>query len=91
MRIGTSAAETYAQRRVAAALTEAGRWANQHPDASARIVARVAKIDLDVIHAEHRTIYGEHMRADDLQPQLDAAFKFGFLSRPVSAAEFLPR
>lgn len=79
-----------AVRRVAAALTEAGRWANQHPDASAPIVARVAKIDIDVIHAEHRTIYGEHMRPDDLQPQLDAAFKYGFLSRQVSAAEFLP-
>jgi len=80
-----------AVRRAAAALTEGGRWANGHQYESAAIVSRVAKIDVDIIRSENRTIYGERMRADDLQPQLDAAFKFGFLSRQVNAAEFLAR
>jgi NitT/TauT family transport system substrate-binding protein len=80
-----------AVRRAAVALTEAGRWANQHQYESAAIVSKVAKIDVDVVRSEKRTLYGEHMRSDDLQPQLDAAFKFGFLSRQVNASEFLPR
>jgi NitT/TauT family transport system substrate-binding protein len=80
-----------AVRRAAVALTDGGRWANQHQYESAAIVSRIAKIDVDVVRSENRTLYGEHMRADDLQPQLDAAFKFGFLSRQVNATEFLPR
>jgi NitT/TauT family transport system substrate-binding protein len=78
-------------RRVAAALTEAGRWANAHQNESAAIVARVSKVDIDVIRSENRTVFGEQLRASDLQPQLDAAFKQGFLTRAVSASEFLPR
>jgi NitT/TauT family transport system substrate-binding protein len=78
-------------RRVAAALTEAAKWANAHHNESAAIVSRIAKIDLDVIHSETRTVYGEQLSAADLQPQLDAAYKVGFLTRAVKAGEFLPR
>jgi len=44
-----------------------------------------------MIHSETRPIFGETMSAADLQPELDAAYKFGFLSRQVSAAELLLR
>ena len=80
-----------AVRRVAAALSEAGRWANAHHNESALIVSRVGKIDLDVIHSETRTVYGDTLSVAELQPQLDAAYKVGFLGRPVKAAEFLSR
>lgn len=76
-------------RRVAAGLTEAAKWANTHHNESATIVARIAKVDIEVIKSESRTVYGEQLRASDLQPQLDAAFKQGFLSRQVNAGEFL--
>ena len=78
-------------RRAASALTEAGRWANAHQAESAAIVARVSKVDIDVILSENRTVFGERLRASDLQPQLDAAFKQGFMPRAVSASEFLPK
>jgi NitT/TauT family transport system substrate-binding protein len=80
-----------AVRKVAAALTDGGKWANAHQNESAAIVARVGKVDIDIIRSENRTVFAEQLRASDLQPQLDAAFKQGFLPRAVSASEFLPK
>jgi len=67
-----------AVRRAALALTEGGRWANQHQFESAAIVSRSPRSTSTSSAAKNRTVYGEHMRADDLQPQLDAAYKFAF-------------
>jgi NitT/TauT family transport system substrate-binding protein len=74
-------------RKVTAALLESARWANTHHEQSAAIVARITKIDIDTIRNETRPPFAEDIRMADLQPQLDAAYKFGFLSRPVSAGE----
>lgn len=76
-------------RKIAAALMEASRWANTHHDESAAIVSRVTKVDVDTIRHEVRPIFGDSMRDADLQVQLDAALKFGYLSRPVTAAALL--
>jgi NitT/TauT family transport system substrate-binding protein len=76
-------------RKVAAALTQAGAWANAHQFDSAAIVARVNKIDVETIRGEIRPVYAEAIRLGDIQPQLDAGYKFGFLTRPVTAAELM--
>lgn len=76
-------------RRTSEVLLETGRWANTHHEETAAIVARITKIDIDTIRSETRPIYGETMNAAALQPELDAAYKFGFLTRPVSAGELL--
>jgi NitT/TauT family transport system substrate-binding protein len=78
-------------KRVAAALTDSAKWANTHHNETALIVSKLTKVDLDVIKSESRPIYGEVLRASDLQPQLDAAFKAGWLSRAVNAGEFIIR
>jgi NitT/TauT family transport system substrate-binding protein len=78
-------------RKVAAALTEAGRWANTHHTETAAIVARITKVDLETIRNGIRPIYGEEIRPAEIQPQLDAALKFGFLSRAVNASELIGR
>jgi NitT/TauT family transport system substrate-binding protein len=76
-------------RKVAAALTEAGAWANAHQSDSAVIVAKVNKIDVDTIRGEVRPVYAETIRLNEIQPQLDAGYKFGFLTRPVTASELM--
>lgn len=76
-------------RKVAAALTAAGAWANAHHFASAAIVSKVNKVDVDTIRAEVRPVYAETLTAAEIQPQLDAGYTFGFLTRPVNADELL--
>ena len=68
-------------------LLESARWANAHHDQTAAIVSKITKIDLETIRNETRPPFAEEIRVQDLQPQLDAAYKYGFLTRPVSAAE----
>jgi NitT/TauT family transport system substrate-binding protein len=76
-------------RKVATALMESGRWANTHHNETAAIVARVTKLDVETIRNESRPIYGEEIRLADIQPHLDAAFKFGFLPRAVNATDVI--
>lgn len=78
-------------RKVAAALTEAGKWANAHHFESAAIVSKVNKVDVDTIRGGVRPLYAEEIRTSEIQPQLDAGLKFGFLTRPVTANELLER
>ena len=78
-------------RKVAAALLEAARWANTHHNESAAIVARVTKVDLDTIRNEVRPVYEEQLSMAEIQPQLDAAVKYGFLTRAVNASELVGR
>ncbi len=78
-------------RKVAAALTEAGKWANAHHFESAAIVSKVNKVDVETIRNEVRPRYAEELKLSDIQPQLDAGFKFGFLTRQMNAAELLAK
>lgn len=55
------------------------------------MLAQVSKIDLETIRHGFRTVYVTDIRASQIQPQLDAALKFGFLTRPVTVAELLGR
>jgi NitT/TauT family transport system substrate-binding protein len=80
-----------AVRRIAGILAEAGKWANSHHFESAAVVAKVTKIDVETIRAEVRPLYAEDIRLAEIQPQLDAGYKFGFLTRPVNASELLGR
>jgi NitT/TauT family transport system substrate-binding protein len=76
-------------RKVAQVLTEAAKWANTHHDESAVIVARTNKVDVNEIRAETRPVYAEEIRSSEIQPQLDAGYKYGFLTRAVSSSELL--
>jgi NitT/TauT family transport system substrate-binding protein len=76
-------------RKIGAALTEAGIWANSHHFASAEVVSRVNRVDVDTIRAEVRPVYAEEIKISEIQPQLDAGYKYGFLTRPVNATELL--
>jgi NitT/TauT family transport system substrate-binding protein len=78
-------------RKVTAALLESARWANAHHDQTAVIVSRITKIPVETIREETRPPFAEEIRPQELQPQLDAAYKYGFLTRQVSAGELFGR
>jgi NitT/TauT family transport system substrate-binding protein len=78
-------------RRVAGALMDAARWANTHHDETAPIVARITKVDVETIRREVRPVYSDALRAAELQPQLDAALKYGYISRAMTANELIGR
>lgn len=78
-------------RRIAQVALDAGRWANAHHEDSAAIISRLSKIDIETIRGETRPMFAEAINVDDLQPQLDLAFKFGFLTKPMQVSEILWR
>jgi ABC-type nitrate/sulfonate/bicarbonate transport system substrate-binding protein len=78
-------------KRFAAAIGEAGRWANSHHDESAATVSTAMKIDPAVVRGMTRITYAGTLRPADLQAELDAGTRFGFLPRPFSANELIER
>lgn len=73
----------------AAAIHETGKWANSHHDEYMAILAKYSQGDLETLKRTIHTTYAESLRAGDLQPQLDVAFKYGMIARPVTAAEMV--
>jgi NitT/TauT family transport system substrate-binding protein len=78
-------------RKIAQVALETGRWLNSHHDESAAIVSRLSKMDIETIRGEVRPMYAETLNPRDLQPQLDIAFKYGFLSSPMQVSDILFR
>ncbi len=87
--------QSFAQRnpeavtRFAAAIYEAAKWANAHRPESAAILVRTAKLDPAVTGSMVRCEYADEMRLTDMQVLLDAAVKYNFLPKPVSASELV--
>jgi NitT/TauT family transport system substrate-binding protein len=67
--------------RFVAVMRDAARWANTHHHESALILAKYTKRTAPDIEAGVRYIYGDHLTSDMLQPQIDAAAKYGWLNR----------
>jgi NitT/TauT family transport system substrate-binding protein len=78
-------------RRFAAAIYEAGRWANRNHNESAVILAEHAKLGADVTRMMMRVTYTDAVRLPEIQSQLDLGAKYGILTRPMVATELLPR
>ena len=81
----TEKAET--ARRFVSAIYATARWANAHQNDSALILAKVTKMDVAQIRGGLRAPYAEAFRAADVQPQLDLARKYGYLTRAVTTDE----
>lgn len=77
--------------RFTRAIYEAQKWANGHQSESAAILAKYAKMDVGLVRSVGRATFAEQMRIAEVQPFLDAAVKYGTISKPVSAADLLIR
>lgn len=77
-------AQTFAE-----VFAKTARWANTHHAESAAILSKFTKVSPDVAARMVRTAYAEHVDLATIQPELDAAVKYGLLKTSVSAADLL--
>jgi hypothetical protein len=59
------------------------------PAESDVILSKYSKISLDVVNAMGRCVYGLDLDPKLLQAPLDVALRYGYLERPVAAAEIM--
>jgi NitT/TauT family transport system substrate-binding protein len=74
-------------RKFRDALMEAGRWANTHPAEASAILLKYTKGT--PTPASHRAVYLKKFRASDLQPLIDATYKYGGLKADFPASDFV--
>jgi len=78
-------------QRFSAALYDIARWSNRHHVETAQILAKYTKLDSGNVNAMIRADFAEALQAGELQPLLDQAAKFKYISRPMTVSEFLIR
>ena len=72
-----------------AAMHETAVWANKHHAESAAILAKYMKVPAAQIAGITRATYGEGLTTDEIQPDIDAAYKYGVLKVPFPAIELI--
>jgi NitT/TauT family transport system substrate-binding protein len=80
-----------AVKRFQTAIYDTARWANVHHDETAAILAKYAKMEPAVIKRMTRASYATSLDAGDLQPPLDAAYKYKIIDAPARASEIITR
>jgi NitT/TauT family transport system substrate-binding protein len=78
-------------RRLAGAIYETARWANQNRDRTAPILAKYSQLELELIRRMRRTPFATSLEPAMLQPILDAAAAYKLIDRPTSAADLIAR
>ena len=86
---GWLAANPALAKRLITAIYTTARWANRHHDASAAILAKYTKIDVDLIRRMRRVSFATSLEPQLIQPVLDTALTYGGLSRHVDASELI--
>ena len=75
--------------KFARAMQQTAIWANTHRTESGDIMAKYDKIDPDLVKLMVRAEFAEELRLADIQPELDAATKFGALAQHVNATDIV--
>jgi NitT/TauT family transport system substrate-binding protein len=76
-------------KKFATAIYQSARWANGHHRESGDILAKYIKIDPAVAARMSRVVYADSLRTSDLKSQLDLAYKYGIIGKPVTSTEIL--
>jgi NitT/TauT family transport system substrate-binding protein len=76
-------------KRLTDAIYTTARWANSHHDASAAILAKYTKIDVNLIRKMARVSFATSLEPQLIQPVLDTALTYGGLTRHVDASELI--
>lgn len=74
-------------KRLVGVIYDTARWANEHHDESAAILAKYSKLSLDRVRGMRRSRYATTLERRLIQPVLDAAFTYKGLPRHVEATE----
>ncbi len=76
-------------KRFSAAILETARWANAHRAETAPILAKRSGLEESLIRSMTRATYGERLVAEQIQPVLDVAVKYGSLKESLKAKDLL--
>jgi NitT/TauT family transport system substrate-binding protein len=76
-------------KRFAAAVREAALYTNSHHDETVPIIAEYAGLDPDVVRKMHRDTNATDLDPREVQPAIDAAYKYKFISKIFDAKELL--
>ncbi len=76
-------------RRFTSAMYETAKWANQHPELTAPILTKYAKIDLDRVRTMRRATYATSFDPNLIKSQLDVAAEFKAIPRAYAADEIM--
>lgn len=76
-------------RRLTGAIYETARWANGHPDATALIVEKHAKLEAAVVRRMTRARYATTLEPQTLQPVVDIAAKYKAVKTPIAATDLI--
>ena len=68
------------------AIYTTARWANAHSDESARILAKHAKMDPEVVRTMDREPYGDIFGPDTY---LELVYKYKYINRPMQTKELI--
>jgi NitT/TauT family transport system substrate-binding protein len=71
------------------AMREAGAWANAHHRESAEILAKYTNNTAAQIDSYTRVTYGDKLPPELIQPNIDAAAKYGVIPKAFRAAEII--
>jgi len=78
-------------RKLARAIYDTARWANEHQSESAAILAKYSKVDVDRVRSMTRVTYATVLDARQLQPVLDVALAYKQLEHRIDANDLILR
>lgn len=81
------AANPEVARRFRTLVYKTAIWANTHQPQTAEILSDATKVKLDVIHATPRARYAEKDNIELLEPVIEAAVKYGLISKRPNARD----
>jgi NitT/TauT family transport system substrate-binding protein len=76
-------------KRFAYAMSNAAKWANDHRGQSALILIAHSRIPAQVVAKMTRATYAETLDPSLIQPEIDAAVKYGIIKETFSASELI--
>jgi NitT/TauT family transport system substrate-binding protein len=76
-------------KRLVRAVYDCAKWANEHPDLTAPILVKYAKVDPEKIATMRRVRYATDFSPGLIQPEIDAGVKFKAIARATNAADLI--
>ena len=78
-------------RRLTAAIYDTARWANTHQDETAAIIAKYTRYTVEDMKKGTRADYATSLDPALMNPILEDAYRFGAISKPVTANDLITR
>jgi NitT/TauT family transport system substrate-binding protein len=77
-------------RKFAAMIYKTAAWSNAHHAQTGEVLTSVTKLDPAVVRAMPRVVFAESADAATAKPHLDAALKYGLITKPVNPEDLFP-